>query len=192
MRWAAWNGRSVPRSKIDPRSTKKPSARWPAEHGLSGGEHPDRRLRQRRVVGRRSRPDVARGSRDGGADRPVPGPSPRVEGHLGDVVGLLPVPVGAVERGDRAGVVEERVRVRDDGLEPELVDDVRPAVAVVVDLDLVEHVVTELVEVRAAGRRLRREVVRDQGDGVSRRAEGVGVRVVGHRVLRDRRGFAVR
>lgn len=30
MRWAIWNGRSVPRSKMLPRSTWKPSARCPA------------------------------------------------------------------------------------------------------------------------------------------------------------------
>ncbi len=31
MRWAAWNGRSVPRSKIEPRSTWNASERWPAK-----------------------------------------------------------------------------------------------------------------------------------------------------------------
>jgi hypothetical protein len=31
IRWRFWSGRRSPRSKIDPRSTKKPSLRWPAK-----------------------------------------------------------------------------------------------------------------------------------------------------------------
>jgi hypothetical protein len=72
----------------------------------------------------------------------------------GHRVELAAVPVRRVEGADRARVVEERVGVADLGGEPELVGDVRVAVAGVVDVDLVEDVVAELVEVRATGRRL--------------------------------------
>ncbi len=62
------------------------------------------------------------------------------------------------------------------------------------DVDLVQHVVAELVEVRAAGRALQRHVVRDQGDGVRavRADEGVEVGAVGDRILGDLGSFAVR
>src|SRR5678815_1538295 len=61
-----------------------------------------------------------------------------------------------VERGNRAGVVEKRIRVADVGAERELKRDVLDGVAVVVDHDFVEHVVVELEEVWAAVRRLER------------------------------------
>jgi hypothetical protein len=76
----------------------------------------------------------------------------RPAGYHGDVVGLAAVPVRAAQRLDRAGVVQEGVRVAHRGPEAELVGDVGAAVTVVVDVDLVEHVVAELVEVRPAGR----------------------------------------
>ena len=68
------------------------------------------------------------------------------------------------------------------------------AVAVVVDVDLVQHVVAELVEVRAAGRRLQRDVVGDQRDRVRlvRADERVEVGAVGDRVLGDLGRFAMR
>jgi hypothetical protein len=112
----------------------------------------------------------------------------------GDRVELLAVPVRAADRVDRPGVVEERVRVADLRLERELVGDVGVAVAVVVDVDLVEHVVAELEEVRAPERRLERQVVGDHRDGrrVVRADERVRVGVVGDRVLADRRRLAVR
>jgi len=51
-------------------------------------------------------------------------------------------------------------------VELELVGDVRLTVTGVVDVDLVQHVVAELEEVRAAGWVLQRHEVRDQRDGV--------------------------
>ena len=121
----------------------------------------------------------------GGQDRPSRQDGALAVLDLGDLVGLPPVPVRAAQRRDRAGVVEERVRVGQLGPEPELVGDVRLGVAVVVDVDLIQHVVAEGVEVRAAGRALERDVVRDQGDGARavRADERVDVGAVGYRVL---------
>ena len=80
------------------------------------------------------------------------------------------------------------------GAEAELVGDVRLAVAGVVDVDLVQDVVAELVEVRAAGRLLQRDVVGDQRDRarVIRADERVHVGTVGDRVLGDLRRLAMR
>ena len=128
----------------------------------------------------------------GGQSRSEPRISVTVR-HAGNGVGLDPVPARAGQAGDLARVVQERVRVLDVGLEPELVDDVRIGVHVVVDHELIQHVVAELVEVRAAGRSLERDVVHDQGDGVRlvRADEGVRIGVVGDRILRDRRRLAM-
>ena len=104
-------------------------------------------------------------------------------------VGLRPVPVRAVERRDRPGVVEERVRVPRLRLEAELVADVGMPVPVLVDPDLVENAVVEAVEVRPAGRRFERDVVRDDRDRVRVvwADERVQVGVVRPRVLADQR-----
>jgi hypothetical protein len=61
-------------------------------------------------------------------------------------------------------------------------------------VDLVQDVVAELVEVRAARRSLQRDVVGDQGDGVGviRADERVDVGAIGHRVLGDFRCLAMR
>ena len=106
---------------------------------------------------------------------------------LGDGEELLAVEVGAVERADRSGVVEERVGVVDDRLEGEVVGDVGLAVAVVVDVDAVQHVVAELEEVGAARRILERDVVGDDRDGVGPIGadERVGVGAVGDGILGD-------
>jgi hypothetical protein len=66
-------------------------------------------------------------------------------------------------------------------------------VTVVVDVDLIEHVLAELVEVRAARRSLKRDVVGDQGDGIRlvRTDERVDIGTVGHRVLGDPRRLAM-
>ncbi len=159
------------------------------EDGDAVGQRPDRGVGETGVVGGRPDADVARRGGKVVAElsgRPVLPP-------LGDRVGLAPVEVRAVERRDRSGVVEERVRVRDSGLEAELVDDVRPTVAVVVDVDAVEHVVAELEEVRATCGILERDVVGDECDGVGTIGahEGVGVRRVGDGVLRDLGGFTM-
>ena len=106
---------------------------------------------------------------------------------------LPKIPRRAVQRGDRPGVVQERGRVGDRRLESELVHDVGASVAVVVDLDLVQDVVAELEEVRAAGRLLEWDVVRDERhlrwvDGVDER---VDVGVVGYRVFGDLGSFTM-
>ena len=110
-----------------------------------------------------------------------------------DVVRLRPVPARIVQRRDRPGVVEERVRVPRRGREAELVADVGAAVTVVVDLDLVQDAVVEAVEVRPAGRSFERDVVRDHRDGVRvvRTDERVQVGVVRPRVLADQRRLCV-
>ena len=110
-----------------------------------------------------------------------------------DAVRLWPVPVRVVQRVDRADVVEERVRVLGRGVEAELVGQILFAIAVVVDLDLVEDAVVEAVEVRPAGRSLERDVVRDHGDRarVLGTDERVQVGVVRARVLADQRGLGV-
>ena len=129
----------------------------------------------------------------GGTGSPEPSDRAAAVLDLGHRVGLADVEVGVRQRGDRPGVVQERVAVLDLGREAELVDDVVDGVAVVVDVERVQHVVAEVVEVRPAGRLLERDPVGDQRDGVGLVGadEGVGVGVVGHRVLRDQRGLAV-
>ena len=158
------------------------------EHLDAAGDRAHRLVGQVGVVRGRQRPDVARRAGQVLAQ------------HLalavldaGHVVELAAVPVRAVERQDRAGVVEERVRVPQLGLEVERVGDVVLAVAAVVNVDLVQHVVAERVEVRPARRALQGDVVGDQRDrvGLVGADEGVHVGAVGNRVLRDLRCLAV-
>jgi hypothetical protein len=106
---------------------------------------------------------------------------------LADRVELPAVPVGAVQRQDRAGVVQERARVAQPGVEPEPVRHVGPAVPVVVDVDLVADVVAELVEGRATRGLLERHVVGYQGHRARpvRADERVDVGAVGDRILGD-------
>ena len=75
----------------------------------------------------------------------------------------------------------------------ELVTDVGVAVAGVVDVDLVEHIVSELVEVRAAVGSLQWDVVGDERDhpGFVRAHEGIDIRAVGDGILRNLRCFAM-
>src|SRR5207249_4631207 len=79
-------------------------------------------------------------------------------------------------------------------LESELVGHILDAVAVVVDQNLIQDVVSELEEVRASRRLLERDEVREDRAlrGVDRVDERVQVRVVGHRSLRNRRRLAMR
>jgi hypothetical protein len=79
------------------------------------------------------------------------------------------------------------------GLEAELVGDMTLAVAHIVYVDLVEHIVAELVEVRRAFGRLEWDIVGDECDGVVgvRGYEHVEIRAVCVRVGRDQRRFAV-
>ncbi len=111
----------------------------------------------------------------------------------GERVELRPVPAGAVETRDLAGVVEEGLRVAHHGVELEAVGDVGLGLAPVGDVDVVDHVVAELVEVRPAVRGLERDVVGDQRDGVGPVGadERVDVRAVGDGVLGGLGCFAV-
>jgi hypothetical protein len=63
-----------------------------------------------------------------------------------------------------AGRVETRVRVLDVVAEAPLVGDVLDGVAVVVDVDRVEHVLAEVVVVRPAAGSLGGDPVGDEGD----------------------------
>ena len=160
------------------------------------GEEPDAAVERRRSPRRRGRRSSA-----SSADRCCTAAAAVLAehgacaaAHLGDGGELAAVPVVAVELFDRAGVVEEAVLAHLGG-ELEQVGHVGLAVAVVVDVDAVQHVVAELVEVRAAGGILERDVVGDQRDRpgfVGMGAdEGVGVGAVGHRVLGDLWRFTV-
>ena len=130
------------------------------------------------VVRGRQRADVARRAGQAAAQLVL---SAAVQ--AGDRVGLPAVPAGAGQRRDRTGVVEERAGVGQLRPEPEPVGDVRLAVAFGVDMDVVDHVVTELVEVRAARGALQRQVVGDQRHGARlvRAHERVDVGAVGNR-----------
>ena len=59
IRWRFWNGRMSPRSKIAPRSTKKPSLRWPQNTVSPLASVVDGGRARARVVRGRARPDVA-------------------------------------------------------------------------------------------------------------------------------------
>jgi hypothetical protein len=137
-----------------------------------GGQRPlphgvDRRTRQRRVAGGGQPTDVARRTKEAGSEddcgcqlavgEPVD-PCQRI--------GLLPVPVRhrrrRRQRGDRSVVVEERGRDVVDGRESELVADVRCTVPGVVGVDLIEHVVAELIDIRSAVRGFEWDVVGDE------------------------------
>jgi hypothetical protein len=132
----------------------------PGEHRAPAANLMHRLRGEGLVVGRRRRADVARGARQTAREQ-----LPLSILDARDRVELPPVPVRAVDRVDRAGVVEERVRVADPGLELELVGDVGPAVARLIDVDVVADVVAELEEVRPAERRLEQQVVGDPRDG---------------------------
>src|SRR5207248_7820876 len=82
--------------------------------------------------------------------------------HSPDGEGLPFVPVRIDQRRDRAGVVEEGVSVGECRFEAEFERDVSQAVAVVVDVDLVEHVIAKLIEGRATWGDLGRDVICDE------------------------------
>ena len=130
----------------------------------------------------------------GGVGKSMAQLAPLVAADLGDRIGLRPVERRAVQGGDRPGVVQERVRVAHGRAEPEFIHDVGATVAGVVDVDPVQHLVAELEKVGSAGRILQRDVVADDGDGVGTIGadKGVGVGVVGNRVLGDLRGLTMR
>ena len=117
----------------------------------------------------------------------------RVARHLGDRVRLAHVQVGIVERRDLAGVVQERVAVARGGGEAELVLLVGHGVAVGVDVQLVQHVVAELVEVRSAGGLSNGLTLATSVSvpGVVRAHERVDVREIGDRIFGDQRCLPV-
>ena len=160
------------------------------------GEDPDARVLERRHGRVRERAVVRHGPRAdvGRSDHQLRADVRRLSAaDLGQCVGLLHVQIGIVERRDLIRVVEERVRVRVRRLEAELVFDVRNGVTVVVDVELVEHVVAELVEVRAASSLFERIHVHDERGriGPVRAHERVHVREVGDRVFGDGRSLSV-
>src|SRR6266568_2689836 len=131
------------------------------EHPAAVGELVHGSLRQcRGVVGCGQWADVA-----GWADQALAQPVTPPVIEAGDRVGLPAVPVRAGQRRDGPGVVEEGVRVGQLRMEAEFIGDVCFAAAVRVDVDLVQHVIAELIEVRAARRAFKWQVVGDQRDG---------------------------
>src|SRR5215510_644631 len=78
-------------------------------------------------------------------------------------------------------------------MESELIRQVFTAVAVIVDVDLVQNGVVEGREIRPSSRRLERDVIRNDCDGIRtiRTDECIDVRVVCGRILADERCFAV-
>ena len=124
--------------------------------------------------------------------RPTSANPPRTI-HARDAVELPHVQIRIVEAGDDARVVEERLEIARFRPEAELERDVLDRVAVVVDHDLVEHVVVELEEVRSAVRGFERNEVRDERHAirVAGADERVDVRVVRERILADERRFAM-
>ena len=168
----------------------------PGEHAPSAGEAVIGLCGQRRVVRGAPHADVHRWAGQVAAQDVFRAPAAVavIAGPAGQGERLRPVPGEVAGRGDRAGVVQERVRVTDRGVEGEAVDDVGAGVASVRNLDLVADVVGEFVEVRATVGQLERIEVGDQRDGVGpiRTDEGVNIGVVGRRIFRDLRRFTVR
>ena len=162
--------------------------RWRNWKGRS--DHVDGLVRQVRVVRGAAGADVDRRAEKSLGER-GPALALLVAGHG---VVLRPVPRRVGDLGDLPRVVQEGVLVADLGREAEAVDHVRvPGDTGVADLDLVLHVVAELVEVRATLGVLEGDEVGDERDGVGLVGadERVDVGVVGDRVLGDFRGFAV-
>ena len=174
------------------------------EDDLAVRRAPDGRSRKRLVVRRGPDAHVAgrAGEPGGRADDGAGALTGRHVGEdLGDGVRLAPIPRRAVARarrvGDRPGGVQERVGVEDRRGELELVGDGRDARSRVVDVDLVEDVVThrggradhrlgpELEEVRPTIGILQRHVVGDDGDRVGgvRADERIDVRAVCGRIF---------
>ena len=139
----------------------EPVKTLPREHGVTAPDVMNRLARERAVVRRRRRPDVARRAREVLAEHL----SAAVH-HAGHRVELPTVPVSRADRLNRARVVQERVRVAHLGRELELVGDLGLAVSIVVDVNGVQDVITKLEEVRSPERSLERQVVGDDGDRV--------------------------
>jgi hypothetical protein len=74
-----------------------------------------------------------------------------------------------------------------------LIDDVAVPIAVIIDVDLIKHIIAELIEVRSAGRSLQRDVIGDQSDRVRIvwANKRVDIGVVCYRVLGNLGGFTM-
>jgi hypothetical protein len=144
---------------------------------------------ERRVVRRRARTDVAGRAREPFAHDLLASPVLPDDG-----VELAFVPVRVGQRTDPPRVVQERVGIADLRLEDKLICDIGKSVTVVVDVDRIKHVVSELKEVRAARRHLGRKVVGDDRDRIRlvRTDKRVCVSVVSHGVLADLWRLSVR
>src|SRR5579864_3178539 len=110
------------------------------------------------------------------------------------LVELTPVPVRRPKKRYRARVIEKGVGIGDLVVELERIDNVRFPIAVVVDQDLVQDVITKLVKVRAPGRTFERHIVGVDRNGIRsvRTDECVQVRAVGDRILGNFWSFAMR
>ena len=150
-RWRAGSRSDAGRRgrRSNPRSTKNASARWPAKTLRP----PPHRVDGRDSRGSRSSASTAVRCCTAGTARSLASTCASCRcRHSRHRVELATVPVLARQRLDRPDVVEERGRNRVLAVELELVGDVGDAVAVVVDVDLVEDVVAELIEVRSRRR----------------------------------------
>src|SRR5580693_1208270 len=146
-------------------------------------------LGQSGVVRCRKRPDVAWWAGQVLAERLAL--SVGNTGH-GEMLAAYP---GLVGQGlDWPRVVKEGVGIGDRAGEPELISDLRLSITIVVDVDLVEHFVAELVEVRSSVRTLEWNIVGDDRHGVRvvGADEGVEIRAVGDGILGDLGCFTVR
>ena len=78
-------------------------------------------------------------------------------------------------------------------MKPELIREIVFRVAIVIDVDLVKHCVIKRWEVRSTGRRLKWDVVCNDGDRVRCvwASERVNVGIVRHRILADERRLTV-
>jgi hypothetical protein len=153
------------------------------EHLAAAPQVLDRSTGHRAVVGERLRTRVRR--RDGQVVRNPPRlrPAVRPVGLTDDVVGLGLVELRIVDRSDARERLQVRVRV-DLRVEDEPVGHVLPAVAGVVDVDVVAGAIVEPEEIRPVRRHLAGYPVRHDGQGIRcvLRREGVDVGVVRRRV----------
>ncbi len=163
------------------------------EHASAARHGPDRAGGDGRVVGHRLGADVARRHGQSACDARRPEDPATPHRLADDVVALGDVHVRVVDRRDLRERREERVGIADAGPEGEAIANVGVTVARVVDVDVVPGPVVEAIEVRTAGGILERMPVGHDGQRIRRiaRRERVDVGVVGGRIHRDVRRFAV-
>ena len=181
----------VDEERVIARTDEDLAAAGQREHGLRG---------HRCVAGARERlrADVVRRHLEVVRDDRAGADCSAFAGHLRDRVEVADVEIRVGQRSHRARVVEERVFVEgvrrvQVAAEAELVGDVFNRIAVVVDVDFVEHVIAELVVVRAGAGQLPGDVVGDERHRVWRVRAGERVEVgrVRGRIIGDVRRLAV-